>query len=271
MTRMTGSEASALPPLAVLAGDPRAAALVRRVCALGSSARLVDPEVPGAAILSHEWLVLPPGSGAPSRRLASMANAGRGVLAPHPLPWPGDLRVPAVSYAGPAFLWANARLTAEGALLWALGGGRDSLWGARVVVYGFGRVGLSVALQLGGGGARVTVRCRDPEERGRAVVMGYEGETLRASSGPAVLVINTIPAPILDRVTCEAFGHAARVLDLASPPGGFLPEGAAILGAQLERRSGLPGQVAPEAAARILVQALAEALASGGEHRTDLG
>ncbi|MGC8486991.1 MAG: hypothetical protein ACP5QO_02040 [Clostridia bacterium] len=249
------------PPMAVLAGDSRSEALVRQLRADGNQARLVEVTAPGLVPSATEWLVIPPSGTVPRPALTLIANASRGVLAPRRAPWMADLAVPVVTYGDdPTFVWENARLTGEGALAWALSRTTQTLRGAHPVVYGFGRVGLAAAYYLGAVGCRVHVVSRNDNERGAAGVLGHIPHRLGALPPDITLVINTIPAPVIDEEEAAQFGGNTPVLDLASDPGGFSQRARRLLGDRLERRPGLPGLAVPETAARVLREALVRVL-----------
>lgn len=258
--------------------DQRVAEAIRR---RGGRVSVLDPRIePVAAGLARldrdTWLIGPVGGVGPGGVVqtdagavvvpAELAGRARGVAAGIvDAQWARAAGIRAVGYRDhPVFAWANAVPTAEGALHWALAARPAVLLGMRVAVAGYGRVGQVLAERLRAVGARVLVLSEDPVERARAHAFGFESAPLASAAGPAVLLFNTIPVPVFDAGTVAALDPEA-VLDLASHPGGFAPEARALLGARLERRPGLPADIAPETAAAVVVDTLSILLRSDGD------
>jgi len=118
---------------------------------------------------------------------------------------------------------ANAVPTAEGAIQVAMENMAATLHGSRVLVIGFGRVGKLTAHRLQSLGARVTVSARKCEDWAWAQAYGYGTEDtgrLQYWMGGYDLIVNTVPALILDRAHLERVQPGAFIIDLASLPGG---------------------------------------------------
>ena len=78
----------------------------------------------------------------------------------------------------------------------------------------------------------------------------YDG--LEAEIGAFGFIINTVPARVLtDAALCMA-ADGAVIMELASPPGGFDRTLAENIGLHVVPAPGLPGQRAPESAARLI-------------------
>ena len=129
---------------------------------------------------------------------AEAVPAADSILLPVPLPWdaawaallqkakPGALllggRAPAEAaglgrrwvncYAREALAVRNAVPTAEGCLSILLARRTRTLWGAPVLVAGYGRVGQAVAVRLTALGAKVTAAARSPAQRALAEALG---------------------------------------------------------------------------------------------------
>ena len=146
----------------------------------------------------------------------------------------------------------NAAITAEGAvaLLSGLDGG--GLLGRRVLICGFGRIGRLLAPRLAAMGAGVSVAARSASDRAWASAMGFAAMEPGCAPWAGVwdFVVNTVPAVIFGGEELAALGKA-RLLELASPPGGFdaaaLPPGVEVI-----RAPGLPARCAPLAAAEAI-------------------
>lgn len=158
-------------------------------------------------------------------------------------------------YAREECMVANAVPTAEGAVEVAMEELPFTLHSARVLVLGFGRVGKLTAHRMRALGARVTVAARDYEDLAWAAAYDYESlrlETLACELGGFQLIVNTIPAQILDRRRLEWVDPEVFLLDLASAPGGVDREEAQRLGLRMLQAPGLPGRTAPVTAAAAI-------------------
>ena len=157
-----------------------------------------------------------------------------------------------LDYAGrESFALLNAVPTAEGALLLALQNGKRTVLGMRVAVIGYGKVAFATAKLFHAVGADITVFARKEQARAEAHMMGYTAKPLTALSSFAEeyeLLINTVPARILDREILSKISKDARIIELASAPFGLDFDEAKSLGVQAELASGLPGKFFPETA-----------------------
>jgi dipicolinate synthase subunit A len=258
----------------VIGGDAREQVLCDLLEERGATVRLYghDPAEDGrhlAALVTGRWVVAPVSGidgdgrvkaphGTVELRPAAVSRA-RGVIAGAIAPaWAARVSVPTVAYReADVFAWKNAVPTAEGALAWALHATPRVLSRAVAVLVGFGRVAQILAPRLGGVGAVVRVLARDPAERAHAAALGWQtGEIGVAGWVDADLVFNTVPVPLFDVEHVAALPATARVLDMASPPGGFRPAARERLGPRLDWHPSLPGEIAPASAAAIICETL---------------
>lgn len=153
----------------------------------------------------------------------------------------------------------NAIPTAEGALEIALSEMPITIFGGRVLVIGYGRVGKVVAEKFGLLGAEVTVsarKCKDfawIEEKGQRAV---HTEKLADILPGFDLIINTVPAQILDAKALKNVKDDTLVLDLASKPGGVDFETAKKLGKKVIWALSLPGKTAPITSGKIIKETI---------------
>lgn len=155
----------------------------------------------------------------------------------------------------PGFAERNAAISAEGAVYYAMGEGETTLEGLPVMVLGYGLFGRETARRLNALGARVTVLARREEARQLARSDGMCAcpfEAFIGLAGKTMLVLNTVPARLLNRERLSALPKDCVLLELASTPGGFDPEVARSLGLRQRNLPGLPGKYAPDAAADAL-------------------
>lgn len=149
----------------------------------------------------------------------------------------------------------NAVPTAEGAIQIAMEELPTTLFGSRVLVIGYGRLGKLLAHRLKGLGARVTVSARSYSDLAWIEAYGYCAERTDQLKGWLCnydLIINTVPAPVLGEAELEDLSPDCLVIDLASRPGGVDFEAAAALGIKVIWALSLPGKVAPVTSGRII-------------------
>jgi len=149
----------------------------------------------------------------------------------------------------------NAAVTAEGALEALMRETARTVWGSRVLIVGFGRIGKLLARRLRDLGAAVAVSSRTAADRAWCRALGYEPlETgaLDGQLGQFDAVVNTVPAPVLGRERLARLKKGALCLDLASSPGGVDFAAAEALGVRALQAPGLPGRAAPDSAGEII-------------------
>ncbi len=143
---------------------------------------------------------------------------------------------------------ANAVATAEGAIQLAMEETAITLCCARCLVIGFGRIGKLLAHRLRGLGAFVSVSSRRFSDMAWCRAYGYEAlstENLEGHLRNFDLIINTVPARVLDAGRLAQISPGCLCMDLASKPGGMDFAAAASLGLKAIWALSLPGEVAP--------------------------
>lgn len=163
----------------------------------------------------------------------------------------------------PELAAGNAALTAEGALSRMIEHSEGAIWGSRVLVLGWGRIGKLLTRRLSALGAAVTVAARNPEDRAMAEALGCRSldfRELEAVLGDFDYLVNTVPARVLSEGMLCLIRPEALLLELASPPGGFDRTLAANIGLHTLATPGLPGETAPQAAAALLQKAVYAAI-----------
>ncbi|MBR3752671.1 MAG: dipicolinate synthase [Ruminiclostridium sp.] len=158
-------------------------------------------------------------------------------------------------YAREECMVANAVPTAEGAVQVAMEQLPFTLHSARVLILGFGRVGKLTAHRMRALGARVTVAAKGYEDLAWAAAYNYESirlEELTWELGGFQLIVNTIPAQVLDARRLGWVSPEVFILDLASAPGGVDSRKAEELDLRVLQAPGLPGRTAPVTAAAAI-------------------
>lgn len=143
----------------------------------------------------------------------------------------------------PAYVTANAALTAEAVLGLLLPNLECDFASSPTLVIGWGRIGKCMAKLLKGIGIPVSVCARKPEDRAMLHALGYEAaapEDLRLNYK---CIINTAPAQIL-----TSTGTNAIKIDLASIQG--------IPGTDVLHARGLPGKYKAEASGKLIARTI---------------
>lgn len=150
---------------------------------------------------------------------------------------------------------ANAVPTAEGTIQIAMEELPTTLFGLRVLIIGYGRLGKILAHRLQGLGAKVTVSARKYSDLAWIEAYGYTPERtdqLTGWLGAYDLIINTAPARVLEKPQLLDLKESCLVIDLASRPGGVDRAAASQLGVKVIWALSLPGKVAPATSGRII-------------------
>lgn len=146
---------------------------------------------------------------------------------------------------------ANAASTAEGAVQIIMEETPKTLLGAKCLVIGYGRIGKILSHRLNAMGAKVTVAARKCSDFAWIQAFGYDSENSEKLNGKLSgydVIINTVPAKILDESKLIQLSKHCLCLDLASKPGGIDFQAASRLGVHAVWALSLPGEVAPETA-----------------------
>lgn len=153
----------------------------------------------------------------------------------------------------------NAIPTAEGALSIIISETRETVFGARILVLGYGRVGKLVSEYLKALGAKVYVEARSDSDLTWIVSRGMNGvpnDKLSRYLGDMDVIVNTVPAMMLDGRMLDLVDSNAFILDLASTPGGVDFTYAAERGIKTIHALGIPGKVACKSAAIYIYDAI---------------
>lgn len=157
----------------------------------------------------------------------------------------------------------NSIPTAEGTIMMAIEHTDYTIHGSRVIVTGFGRVGNTVANKFSALGAKVSVSASSIRDLARISEMGLTAiplSQLSMHTDACDLLINTIPAPVIDQESIQQLQSHALIIDLASIPGGTDFDYAQQRGIQAILAKSLPGIVAPKTAGRILADVIKQFL-----------
>ena len=244
---------------AVVGGDARQAAAARALARGGFS--VGGPEMIAVA----DYILLPLPLDAARTPLAELLRAARpgtlalgGMLSVEAKAIAAEAGVELVDYfAREELTIRNAIPTAEGCIGILLRESTRTLWGANILLLGFGPVGQALGVRLAALGADVTVCARRPEQRALAESLGLRGAELArlGALAPAFdRVVNTIPAPVLTEPVLTALRPGSLIVDLASKPGGTDFAAAQRLGLRAIHALSLPAVCAPETAGEAVAR-----------------
>ncbi len=149
----------------------------------------------------------------------------------------------------------NAVPTAEGALLTAMSGMKTTLFGSKITVLGFGRIGKLLCRDLHALGASVSAVSRKESDLSMSRALGYTAldyNTLGDSLGEQDVIFNTVPSAVLGEEHLKKMKPSAFIVDLASKPGGVDMSAASRLGVRVISALSLPGKLFPVSAGRII-------------------
>lgn len=163
----------------------------------------------------------------------------------------------------------NAVPTAEGAIEIAMREMPITVFGANVLICGYGRIGKVLSSMLKNIGANVTVAARKQDDLAYITVNGlsavrFGGEAFEKAAENADVVFNTVPAKILDKTIIENMNRCCLIVDLASGKGGVDFTSAENCGIKAVHALSLPGKVAPATAGNIICDCVLELLTREG-------
>ena len=157
--------------------------------------------------------------------------------------------------------------TAEGALQIAMQELAVTVNGSTVLVIGYGRVAKACAKLFRAVGADVTISARKLSALAEAEGAGYKAELITALAeniSGYTIIINTVPAMILDEKLLGVMDKNSLIIDLASRPGGIDHETAAKLNRRVVWALGLPAKAAPMTAGEIIARTVTDILNERG-------
>lgn len=158
-------------------------------------------------------------------------------------------------YSREELIVANAVATAEGAIQLAMEETSITICASRCLVIGYGRIGKILSHRLRALGAHVSVSSRKHSDMEWCRAFGYEvldTNRLDGRLGNFDIIINTVPALVLNENRLKELKSDCLCMDLASKPGGVDLTAAANLGVKVLWALSLPGEVAPVTSAAMI-------------------
>ncbi len=152
----------------------------------------------------------------------------------------------------------NAVATAEGAIETFLTSLPITIMNSETVIFGYGRIGRSLALRMKALGSSVTVCARSSKDIATAFTDGMKSLSIKDFfSFPCFshCIFNTVPFRLFDKDKAEKT-NTHLFIDLASAPYGCDNEALKVFGDKYIRASSLPGRTVPVTAGKIIAEAI---------------
>jgi dipicolinate synthase subunit A len=223
-----------IPGAEEAAERPQAASLAEAV----KGAKIISCPIPGVGVdgslyakYTEEKLLMKP-------EVLKGAAAGALMMTYQPTPqlieWAKGTPVEVVPYGEDDELCIlHAIPTAEGAIKVAVENTDETLLGMKVLCFGLGRIGASVAQAFAAMKSQVTLTARNPSQLARARTMGLEviplGEILDHLDRFS-LIVSSSSGRVVTREMIERIQPDALIMDLCSPPGSVDFDAAKALG-----------------------------------------
>jgi dipicolinate synthase subunit A len=149
----------------------------------------------------------------------------------------------------------NTIPTAEGAVALMVSETESTVHGCNVLILGYGRIGKLLSEYTKALGAKVYVEARKDEDLTWIKSKGMNAihlNDLHEYIGTMDIIVNTVPAVLLDESKLELVKKDAFILDLASLPGGVDFAFAKQRGIKTIHALGIPGKIAAKSAAEYI-------------------
>ena len=155
----------------------------------------------------------------------------------------------------------NTIATAEGTIQTMISNTKNIIHESNILILGFGRVAKTLAKKLQGLVRNVDCASNNKEELAWIEAFGYNVinlENLVENISKYDIIINTIPAMILNYENMKYIRKDTLLIDLASNPGGIDKDEAKDKGLKLIHALGLPGKTAPVSSAKFIKKIIYE-------------
>lgn len=149
----------------------------------------------------------------------------------------------------------NAISTSEGAIQIAMDETKRTIHDSNILILGFGKTGKILAKMLDGIGANVYCQARENIDLAWIKAYGYHPihqSELDKELSKYDIIMNTVPAMMLDEEKLKKVRNDCVIIDLASNPGGVDRNAAKQLGIKMIWALSLPGKVAPVTCAEFI-------------------
>ncbi len=164
-----------------------------------------------------------------------------------------------------SFQIQNALLSAEGAIYYAKQYLDRSIYGAKIAVLGFGRIGKILSYLLHSQGAKITVCARKDSDCTWSKLIGFNGFKIKITGNISNLnlinnkydiIFNTIPYWIMNEEFAQKNNSDSLIIDIASRPFGIDPMLVKKYNLNYHLELGIPGRYAPQSAGEIIAKTI---------------
>ena len=166
-------------------------------------------------------------------------------------------------YKDESYQILNTIPTAEGAIALMVSETERTVFGRNVLILGYGRIGKILSEYSKSMGAKVYVEARKDEALTWIKSKGMNAihlNTLQDYIGDMDIIVNTVPALLLDETELRLVKKDALILDLASLPGGVNYAYAKQIGIKTIHALGIPGKIAAKSAAEYIYEIILKQL-----------
>ncbi len=166
----------------------------------------------------------------------------------------------------------NALLSAEGAIYYAKQRISKSIYGSKVAVLGFGRIGKILSYLLHSHGALITVCARKDEDYTWSRLIGFNGVKMKKTGDRNDLnlkcreydiIFNTIPHWIMDEEFVSNLSPQTIIIDLASHPFGIDESLVKKYRLNYYHELAIPGRYAPQSAGELVGKTILNIIQGG--------
>jgi len=157
----------------------------------------------------------------------------------------------------------NTIPTAEGAVALMISETERTVFESNVLILGYGRIGKLLSEYAKALGANVYVEARKDEDLTWIKSKGMQAVHLNDVEeylGKMDIIVNTVPAMLLDVGKLESVKQDVFILDLASLPGGVDFAAAKRIGLKAIHALGIPGKIAAKSAAAYIFDTVTKIL-----------
>lgn len=166
-------------------------------------------------------------------------------------------------YKSDALAILNSISTAEGIIFEIIGNTDKNIHSSKIAVIGYGKAGSAIARRLVALGAEVSVAARSESARAQAVSDMCKADELYKIAERAKefdIVINTVPARVLEEDFIKNLPESCLIIEVASAPYGVDFEAAEKHGIRVLCVPSLPGRVSPKSAGEVIAKTILEAV-----------
>ncbi len=153
----------------------------------------------------------------------------------------------------------NSISTAEGVIYELIGGSDINIHGSKTLITGYGKAASALAVRLVALGSEVVVAARSERDRITALCASCKAIPLYSIgdvAGAVDYVVNTIPAPVIDKKIIERLPQSCVMVEIASAPYGIDFDCAAEYGIKVIRAPSLPGRISPVSAGEAIAKTI---------------